>query len=191
MKLALWFATLCLAAGCASSRTQRFLAEHTDGHVFAAPIATVWPAAKQVLTDRGFPPVDGDGPYRLKTAILTPDGNLDKVSNSSAAPAQSSAGTASGRRGSGAGRGGGGLQAPTHSSETWHFAVNGEVIDDSHCRIRFVRYSRSSFDDPEVANDDYELQWALIGKVEPDAAAALRKQAQGEDVILPAPPSAP
>jgi len=175
-------ALLSLLSACAASRAHHFLAERTDEHVFARPIAEVWPVAKTVLAERGFPPEETGGPYRLQTAILTPEGNLQET------PKTSNAAMDVGR--AGGARGGGrrpGAEAPTHSGgEVWRFVVNGTVVDDTHCRVRFTRYTRDSIESPEsIGEPDAELEWSLISRVEPETAAAIRKDATAAGVTLP------
>jgi len=55
--------------------------------------------------------------------------------------------------------------------------VDGEAVDNGHCRIRIRRFVRDNIDSPETGGDpDAEFEWALINRVEPERAAAIRSE---------------
>jgi hypothetical protein len=55
---------LTLAAGCASLRgyqaKQQYIKDQTRSHVYARPIATVWPEVRKLLFEKGFKTKDSD-----------------------------------------------------------------------------------------------------------------------------------
>jgi hypothetical protein len=176
-------ATLLLAlSGCASSRSREFLLKHTPDHVYEKPIRELWPTVKALLEERGFPGEEKGAPYHLETATLTPEGKLPSATSQS-----SSAAPTNGRSGTG-GKGGrrpGGPVADHSNGELWRFVADGESIDDTHCRVAIVRFARDNVDSPESDPiPDVDLEWALILRVEPEKAAAIRREATAAGVEL-------
>jgi hypothetical protein len=173
---------LVTGAACAGPRLHRALAERTENYVINQPIAKVWPVAQQLLQDHHVPGTSSPGLYHLETPVLTRNGQLPAASSqSSSAPAG---------QGQGGGRGGGrrGSKSPASDrsgGEVRRFVVDGDAVDDAHCTVHIVRFSRDNVDSPESAERDAELEWELVSRVEPERAAVIRKELAASGIQVP------
>jgi hypothetical protein len=71
---------LACASGCAAMRAaaarQAYINNQTSGHVYAQPVAAVWPAARQLLFEAGYQVKDtGEGSMTLETEWLAGQNN--------------------------------------------------------------------------------------------------------------------
>jgi hypothetical protein len=188
---------LCLSVvfvlgACAGARVHKALAEKTDKFVFDKPIADVWPVAKLVLEERNFIGTQSGGQYHLETPTLTPDGQLPSAGTGSSSSTSSPNGAAGqgqggGRMGGAGGRrGGGSPTADRAGGEVIRYVVDGDAVDDTHCTVRIVRFSRQNVDSPESEGIlDAELEWKLISRAAPERAAEIRKELAAQGIQAP------
>jgi hypothetical protein len=167
---------------CANTRVRDALAKQTESFVLAKPIAEAWPVVKQVLEDRHFPGSPSPNkPFHLETAILTSEGGFPTAS---VTPGGAAPQGAAGGRG---GRGGSRSVAIDHvGGELMRFVADGEAVDDTHCKVRIVRYLRDNIDASE--NDvrrDVGMEFEVISRLEPERAAEIRKALAADGIELP------
>ncbi|RYZ36200.1 MAG: hypothetical protein EOO71_32700 [Myxococcaceae bacterium] len=146
--------------GCAARRQQAYLEDKAQGHVYRKPIAEVWPEALALVKDKGFSVMKGKEGFEAQTEWLQTS-------------AASSLGTSFAR-----------------------YLVRGYERGPGQSAIEFRRQDRSdsrSADNtdgrptaPAEATTgpsasqmtrDTQMEWELLQKVDPDAAAALKAEA--------------
>jgi hypothetical protein len=174
-----------MLCGCATSRLHQALAQRTEGYVLAKGCPDVWPTVKQVLEDRRFPGFPkGDRPYHLETAMLTEGGGAPGAETTGGGrPAMGR-----GQPASGGARGAGLRSGPVdHAGSTiMRFIVDGEVVDDGHCKVRVVRHQKENIDALETEIDrDSEMEWEIIVRLEPEKADGMRKEMAAQGLEAP------
>lgn len=148
-------AVLALSTGCAANRREAYLHEKAGTHVYRQPIAEVWPKAKEVLTEEGYSFKEAKGGFEMVTDFQTQG-------------APSSLGTSYAR-----------------------YLVRGIEKGPGQCSVEFIKQSRvesqgahdtntgkaAEVSASNSTNRDYDLEWKLLQKADPEAAKALESEA--------------
>jgi hypothetical protein len=175
-----------MLCGCATSRLHQALGQRTESYVLAKGCADVWPTVKQVLEDRRFPGYPkGDRPYHLETAMLTASGDAPGAETTAGdrQPMRGRGGAAAAQAHGGSMRSG---PVDHPGSQVMRFVVDGEAVDDAHCRVRVVRFARDNIDSAESDIDrDPEMEFEIISRLEPEHAEAMRKELAAQGIELP------
>ncbi|MBU8899375.1 hypothetical protein DRW03_10030 [Corallococcus sp. H22C18031201] len=159
---ALWVVSALAFAlsGCAAHRQQAFLEDKAGTHVYRKPIAEVWPEALAILKARGYSFRTGKEGYEAVTHELQ-------------LSAASSLGTTFGA-----------------------YMIRGKEHGPGQCSVEFWKRERSETRaaadtqgrGPDLSESpggvsnaqgkrDLEVEWELLQKVDPDAAASLKAEA--------------
>lgn len=150
-------AALALSTGCAANRREMYLQEKAGTHVFRQPIAEVWPKAKELITEEGYSVMEAKGGFEMKT-----DWQMQG--------APSSLGTSYAR-----------------------YLIRGIEKGPGQCSVEFMKQTKV---ESQAAHDtntgaamenagnasgsmtrDYELEWKLVQKVDPETAKAWEAEA--------------
>jgi hypothetical protein len=71
-------------------------------------------------------------------------------------------------------------------SAVMRYVVDGDVVDEGHCRVRAVRHVRDNIDSPENEPErDGELEFEIVLRVEPERANEIRKDLSAQGIELP------
>lgn len=170
---------LLLLAACATTgRMRAALAEKTDQLIIGKSCNDTWPTVKQVLEDWRFPGFPkGERQFHLETAMLTASGSPPGAETTGGTPPMR-----------GMQRGAGGMRSGPvdHSgSAVLRYVVDGDVVDDGHCRVRVVRHKRDNIDSAESDIErDGEMEFEIVSRLEPDRANAIRKELADQGIEL-------
>ena len=169
------FLAVALTA-CAGAKLKQALAEKTETFIIDRPLAEVWPTVHEVFDEENFPAFSTGPANHLETAMLSPEGTAP-----AAATTQGGIGASRPRRGQGS-------PPPVEhvGGKVVKFVIDGEVVDGTHCRVKVVRHVRDSIEalDSEVARDPL-MEWAIIARLEPDRADAIRKELAAQGIQAP------
>jgi hypothetical protein len=157
----LLLAVASLAAGCASARREAYIQDKAMQHVYRKPIAEVWPQVRSMLLEKELPMREAPGGYEIST-------DWQMVG------APSSLGTAYVR-----------------------YLVRGKQPSPAMCAVEIYKQNRTESgpgpvdvrsarptERQSVGNDatsmvrDMEMEWELLQRVDPEAAKALREDAE-------------
>ena len=154
---------LLMIAACATASQKRDarLRRELDAYEFEKPIAEVWPAALELVHERGFALVGRD-----REAIGQEEqGVIGKLF----------------ARGYDTRVAGGQWVAETDANpQQVRYRIAGTGLGAATCRIQFFAVQGNDYGGPEPESRDVQLELALVRKLDPGAAAAL-EQAAGQD----------
>jgi hypothetical protein len=149
-------ASLALTTGCAANRREAYLQEKAGTHVYRQPLAEVWPKARELLSEEGYPIREAKGAFEMQT-----DWKMQG--------APSSLGTSFARylvRGT--------ERGPGQSSV--------EFLKQSRVESQGAHDTGTGANAPVTADvgsltRDHELEWKLLQKVDPETAKAWEAEA--------------
>ncbi|WP_224248061.1 hypothetical protein [Hyalangium gracile] len=167
---------LCGLMGCAGRQRENYLRDRAAEHVYSKPLAEIWPRVKAVLDDQGYYwDEDTSQGYLLETDWKAMDGGASQLGRSY-------------RRfliqGTEEKGGGARLRVLHHELSARQVVVDSEgrrvgpitspqgaMVDSSH------RGYRIQTEVWRHADRDLQMEWELFRAIEPEAAAALEKEA--------------
>ena len=185
-------AAIAVVGACAHRSAVPAEEERLQGYIFERNIDDVWPLARAMLLAHHFTVQPASGTYRMETAPRPaedrarqsyPDGGLAPEVNgyqeksgewTAAPPGYGKAGMERGGNGMGAGghpgapAGGGTPHVVTAPSRV---VVEGEALDDTHCRVSAYRIVSGADATPQFAPD---LERELIARAQPADAGAIQ-----------------
>ncbi|MCY1030557.1 hypothetical protein OV207_03740 [Corallococcus sp. BB11-1] len=147
--------------GCAARRQQAYLEDKALGHVYRKPLAEVWPEALALVKDKGFSVMQGKGGFEAQTEWLQTS-------------AASSLGTSFARylvRGYERGPGQSAIEFRRQDRS------EARAADNTDGRPTAPGETATGPNNSQMRRDT-ELEWELLQKVDPDAAAALKAEAK-------------
>jgi uncharacterized lipoprotein len=151
-------AVTTLAAGCTASRREAYIQDKAAQHVYRKPIAEVWPQVRMLLKEKELPLREAPGGYEIST-----DWHM--------------------------------VGAPSTLGTNYvRYLVRGRQPTPTMCSIEILKQNRVEAGQgpvdartgkrQEIGTDttnlvrDMEMEWELLQRVDPEAAKALREEAE-------------
>lgn len=176
---------LPFVAGCAGVNRESYMHEHGGEHVYDRPMAEVWAAAKQLLSEEGYSGREVRGGWIYVTEWKESGGGSSVASNSSRyliegkelSPSRCTVHFTRVVRSAGASSEGLGQTDNTHAG----FAPIGAQNTDSK-PLQAPNESAGMGQKSTISSGkrDLEMEWRLLGKVDPRAQSAIEAQARRE-----------
>jgi uncharacterized lipoprotein len=147
-----------LATGCAASRRELYIQDKAAQHTYRKPIAEVWPQVRMLLKEKELPLREAQGGYEIST-----DWHM--------------------------------VGAPSTLGTNYvRYLVRGQQPTPAMCRVEIFKQNRveagpgpvdaQTGKRREIGTDttnmvrDMEMEWELMQRVDPEAAKALRGDAE-------------
>jgi hypothetical protein len=177
-RLPVWVAmVLCLMTGCAAHHRENYLKDRAAEHVYKQPLSEIWPRVKAVLDDKGYYFEEVPGGFALVTDWKQTEGS-------------GSLGSVYTRyliEGTEVKGGGVSLHVVRNDASSRYVAVSpggrrtGPLTGSEAARVdashRDVMIERELL---KHSDRDLGMEWELLKAIEPEAAAALEKDAQAK-----------
>jgi hypothetical protein len=177
-RLPVWVAmVLCLVTGCAAHHRENYLKDRAAEHVYRQPLSEIWPRVKAVLDDKGYYYEELPGSFFLQTDWKQAEGS-------------GSLGDSYTRyliEGTELKGGGVSLHVVRNDASSRYVAVSpsgrrsgpltgteAAMVDASHRDVTIQRELMRHSD------RDLQMEWELLQVIDPEAAAALEKDAQAK-----------
>ncbi|WP_375770322.1 hypothetical protein NR798_05350 [Archangium gephyra] len=151
-------AVTTLATGCAASRREAYIQDKAAQHVYRKPIAEVWPQVRMLLKEKELPLREAPGAYEIST-----DWQM--------------------------------VGAPSTLGTNYvRYLVRGKQPTPAMCSVEIFKQNRveagqgpvdaQTGQRREIGTDttnmvrDMEMEWELLQRIDPEAAKALRTEAE-------------
>ncbi len=175
VRLPMWVAmVLCLVTGCAANHRENYLKDRAAEHVYRQPLAEIWPRVKAVLDDKGYYFEEAPEGFLLMTDWKQAEGSGSLGSSYTRFIVQ----------GKELKEGGASLRVLRNDVSSRLVAVNAQgragpitssqsaMVDASHRGLSIQQELLKH------ADRDLGMEWELLQVIDPEAAAALAKDAQ-------------
>lgn len=149
-------AVTTLAIGCTASRREAYVQDKALQHVYRKPLAEVWPQVRMMLKEKELPLREAPGGYEIST-----DWHM--------------------------------VGAPSDLGTNYvRYLVRGKQPTPAMCTVEILKQSRVESGQGPINNGkrealgtdttnlsrDMEMEWELLQRVDPEAAKALRSEAE-------------